>query len=580
MCRSSDYTICFVILDEANASRSRYGRGGNYREREEHMLRRYSFVISCLVLLAVVGVAAEEPVDLEMVNKIRYEGFHRSQVMETLEHLSDVIGSRRTGSPGMQAANEWTRDRMAGWGMENAAVEPWGEFGRGWSYSRIAVDMLEPRQTSLYAIPMAWTPGTDGPVEGEAMMVKISEKDDFEKYAGKLDGKILLMDKERPLPEDVALPDGNAMMRSRYTQDVIPEEWSGRGRKRVRKRFKFSRELREFMANENVLATVRISEYDHGVIEADRDRSYGKGQATLPPTVYMASNHYNQIARLLDNDHTVRLRVDIDAQFHEDDLQAYNTVAEIPGHGSKRKELVLLGGHLDSPHAATCATDNAASCSVVMEAARILQAIEARPRRTIRVVLWSGEEEGLLGSRGYVAKHFATRPISEEPEELELPLHRRERLWPITPLPDHGRVSAYFNLDNGAGKILGIFAEDNPAAAPIFEAWLKPFHDLGAADVLLRHTSGTDHMAFDAVGLPAFQFVQDMRDYMSRTHHTNLDDVDYVRRENLMQASAIMASFVYHAATRDELMPRKPIPQKPPKWDEPEDEEDDEDDDE
>jgi Zn-dependent M28 family amino/carboxypeptidase len=214
-----------------------------------------------------------------------------------------------------------------------------------------------------------------------------------------------------------------------------------------------------------------------------------------------------------------------------------------------------------------------------MEAARILKAIGVRPRRTIRVALWSGEEQGLLGSRGYVAKHFATRPISEEPEEMELPLHRRERLWPITPLRDHDKVSTYFNLDNGAGKILGIFAEDNAAAAPIFEAWLKPFHDLGAVEVLMRHTSGTDHRAFDAVGLPAFQFIQDMRDYMSRTHHTNLDDIDYARRENLMQDSVIMASFVYHAAMRDEMMPRKPLPQKPLKWDDVEDEEDEEDDD-
>jgi Zn-dependent M28 family amino/carboxypeptidase len=212
-----------------------------------------------------------------------------------------------------------------------------------------------------------------------------------------------------------------------------------------------------------------------------------------------------------------------------------------------------------------------------MEAVRILQAIEARPRRTIRVALWSAEEQGLLGSRGYVAKHFATRPISEEPEELELPLHRRERLWPITRLPDHRRLSAYFNLDTGGGRILGVYVEDNPAAASIFEAWLKPFHDLGATDILLSHTDGTDHMAFDAVGLPAFTFVQDARDYITRTHHTNLDDVDHVRREDLMQASVIMASFVYHAATRDELMPRKPTPQKPPKWDEVEDEEDEDD---
>jgi len=494
--------------------------------------------------------------------------------METLEHLSDVIGSRLTGSPAMKEANMWTRDRMAEWGMENTAVEPWGEFGRGWSYSRVAVDMLEPRQTSLIAIPMGWTPGTGGPVEGEAMMVKISEEEDFEEYAGKLDGKILLMDESRPLPDDVVLPDSNALALKMYTEDVIPDEWRGRERKSLYKRVKFRHALREFMANENVLATVRISKFDHGVIEVGKDESYGKGEATLPPSVYMASNHYNQLARLLDKDYSVRLRIDIDAQFHEDDLLAYNTVAEIPGRGSKRNELVLLGGHLDSLHGSSGATDNAAGSSVVMEAARILQAIDARPRRTIRVVLWSAEEEGsyCLGSQEYLAKHFATRPISEESEELELPLHGRERLWPITPLPDYQKVSVYFNLDNGSGKILGIFTEDDVAAAPIFEAWLKPFHDLGATKVLHR-TGGSDNRYFNAVGLPAFHFIQDMRDYITRTHHTNLDDVDYVQREDLMQASVIMASFVYHAAMREDLMPRKPIPQKPPKWDEEVDEE-------
>lgn len=544
------------------------------------MLIRVCFVVCCVMFLSATGVQAEEPVDLDIINKIRYEGFKQSEVMDTLKHLSDVIGSRLTGSPGMIEANEWTRDKMAEWGLENTAVEPWGEFGRGWSYSHVSVDMLEPRQTTLFAIPMAWTPGTDGVVEGEVMKVQIKDKDDFEKYEGKLDGKILLMDKERPLPKDVNIADSDSMMRRQYSQSVIPPERQGDRQKRRRKQRKFLPLLREFLAEENALGLIYISPFDYGVIASFDDSSYGKGQATLPPSVYMASNYYNQLYRLVTAKHTVRVRLDIDAEFHEENLQAYNTVAEIPGRGSKKDELVLLGSHLDTTHAGTGATDDGSSCAVVMEAMRILKAIDARPKRTIRAVLWSGEEEGLLGSRGYVRNHFATRPISEEPEDLEVPEYYRERLWPISPLADHKKFSAYFNLDNGGGKILGIFAEDNSAAVPIFEAWLKPFHDLGAKEILMRHTSGTDHMAFDEVGLPGFQFVQNMRDYMTRTHHTNLDDVDHVQREELMQASVIMASFVYHAAMRDEKFPRKPMPQEPPEQeDEDDDEEEDEDDD-
>lgn len=539
------------------------------------MLRRIGLGVCCLAAMGVVTAWAEEPVDLEMVNKIRYEGFHRSQVMDTLEHLSDTIGPRLTNSPAMLEANEWTRDRMAEWGLKNAAIEPWGEFGRGWTYSHVSVDMLEPRATSLYAIPMAWTPGTDGPIEGEVMRVNITEEEDFEKYEGKLEGKILLVSKSRELPDDVTTPDSNERMLTRYTQDVIPSEDSRGSRKRYRKRYEFRQKLREFLAEEGAAATIRMSRYDYGVIEVSGDSSYGKGELTLPPSVYMASNHYNQLMRLVKGKTTVRLRIDIEAEYHEDNLTSYNTVAEIPGRGPKKDELVLLGGHLDSWHAATGAADNAGSCSVVMEAMRILQAIGAKPRRTIRAVLWSGEEQAMFGSRAYVEKHFATRPRSEDAEELKLPERNRERIWPITPLKDHGKFSVYFNLDNGGGKIRGIFVEDNAAVVPIFEAWLKPFEDLGATDVLTRHTSNTDHRAFDDVGLPGFQFVQDMRDYLTRTHHTNLDDVDHVRREDLIQASVILASFVYHAAMRDDPMPRKPMPQKPPERDN-EEEEDDE----
>jgi hypothetical protein len=527
------------------------------------MLLRIALLLSACLLTSLPGVRAEEPVDLDVINKIRYEGLKRSEVMDTVKYLSDVIGARLTGAPAMMQANEWTRDNFIEWGVEDATIEPWGEFGRGWSYASVAVDLLSPRQTTLFAIPRAWTPGTDGPVEGEVMKVTLNAKSDFKKYKGKLAGKILLMDKARPLPANLNLNNSNNMMRNQYTSNVFAPEKSGGNRGNRTKRHKFRKALREFLAEEEALAAIYISGFNYGIIEARFDTSYGVGDATLPPSVYMASNYYNQLYRLVSDDHDVRLRINIDAQFHEEDTIAYNTVAEIPGHGPKKDELVLLGAHLDTTHAGTGATDDGASCAVVMEAMRILKAIDARPRRTVRAVLWSGEEEGLLGSRGYVKNHFASRPETTDPDELELPPYFRERLWPITPLPDHKNVSAYFNLDNGGGKILGIYAEDNAAAVPIFEAWLKPFHDIGAKDILLRHTGGTDHLAFDEVGLPGFQFIQNMRDYMTRTHHTNLDDVDYVRREELMQAAVVMASFVYHAAMRDEKFPRKPIPQKP-----------------
>ena len=300
------------------------------------MRERLVWGLVCAAVVFVAGADAQEPVDLDMVNRIRYEGFHRSQVMDTLEHLSDVIGPRLTGSPAMLEANEWTRDRLASWGMKNAAVEPWGEFGRGWTYSHVSVDMLEPRETSLYAIPMAWTPGTEGPVEGEAMRADISEEEDFEKYAGKLEGKILLMSKPRALPDDVTTPDSNERMRRRYTQGVIPGERSGSRRGAYRKRVEFAQKLREFLAEEGVVGTVRISRFDYGTIEVSGNRSYGRGESTLPPTVYMASNHYNQLVRLISEKIVVRLRMDIRAQFHEEELRAFNTVAEMI-RGARRR---------------------------------------------------------------------------------------------------------------------------------------------------------------------------------------------------------------------------------------------------
>ncbi|HLE82700.1 MAG TPA: M20/M25/M40 family metallo-hydrolase, partial [Thermoanaerobaculia bacterium] len=260
------------------------------------------------------------------------------------------------------------------------------------------------------------------------------------------------------------------------------------------------------------------------------------------------------------------VEIDVVARFHDDDPLAYNTVADLPGTDLAR-ELVMVGAHLDSWHGGTGATDNAAGSAIVMEAVRILAALEIEPRRTIRIALWSGEEQGLLGSRAYVAEHFASRPASEDPEELDLPESLREARGPLGLKPAHQDFSAYFNVDNGGGRIRGIYTQENAAVVPIFEAWLEPFHDLGAKTVTLNNTGGTDHLPFDRVGLPGFQLIQDMRDYETLTHHTNADGYDHLSREDMIQASVVLASFLYHAAMRDEPLPRKPLPKDEPAGD-------------
>jgi hypothetical protein len=529
----------------------------------------WSRVVACglaSILLAPGAVVGEEPVDLETVTRIREEGFRRSQVMETVAHLTDVIGPRLTGSPQMKAANDWTRDKLEEWGVQNAHLESY-EFGRGWSYSRASVHMLEPHEIPLLALPKAWAPATKEAARGEAMRVEIKSEKDFEKYRGELAGKILFLDE----PAEVEPPDGQVF--KRYTPDELTEltvyeisdRRRGAFRKRYLKRWKLRKALADFLVEEKALATVEVSSWDGGLVRVSGTGVYDKDENPGVTALVMAVEHYNHILRLLEDDGEVKLEIEVKSRFHDKDNMAYNTVAEIPGNDAARsEEVVLVGAHLDSWHAGTGATDNAAGSAVAMEAVRILQALEIQPRRTIRIALWSGEEQGLRGSRAYVRQHLATRPESEDPEQLELPRFLREPQWPLLLEPGHAKLSVYFNLDNGSGKIRGIYAQDNAAIRPIFEAWLEPFHDLEADTVTMRRTGGTDHTAFDSVGLPGFQFIQDRLDYFTRTHHTNMDVYDHLQSKDLMQSSVVMASFLYHAAMRDEMLPRKPLPEKPP----------------
>ena len=526
-----------------------------------------------LVALAANPAFSQEKVDYVAVQKIRDEALGaNSQVMETLRQLTDVIGPRLTGSPQLKVANEWTRKQLEDWGMANAHLESWGPFGRGWSFDKSSVTMVSPAGAAapLIAIPQAWTPGTNGPVRGKVVRPGMLQSDaDLEKWKGKLAGAILLMGD----PRELAAPSKNLF--ERYDDDELaklsvfeiprPRGAAPAGApagafdpQAAARRFAFGKTLREFLAKEKVIATITASGLDAAMIRSGGGGSREKGEETGPLALVMAAEHFNRIARLVDKKTDVELEIDVKARFHDDDPNQYNTIAEIPGSDPvKKNEVVMVGAHLDSWHGATGATDNAAGSAVAMEVMRILK--DMKPKRTIRIGLWTGEEQGLLGSRAYVSEHFGGRPAPAAGAP-RLPGGGGGPQGPITIKPDQAKVSAYFNLDNGTGKVRGVWAQQNAAAVPIFEAWIKPFADLGVTTVTMRNTGGTDHLAFDGVGIPGFQMIQDEADYDTRTHHTNLDTYDRIQREDMLQASAVMASLVLHAANRDELFPRKPLP--------------------
>jgi hypothetical protein len=513
---------------------------------------------------AITAFAAEEPVDLEMVNRIRDEGLNRSQVLETAAQLTDRLGPRLTGSPQGRRASEWTRAKLAEWGLQNARLEPWGPFGRGWSHDHVAVMVVSPVSFPLVAVPKAWTPGTEGAVRGPAMQVTLEKEADLEPLKGKLAGRVLLVSPPREI-QDLEKP-----MYERLTPKALEDlavygpdrRRRPRDREAILRRFRMAKRLRTFLKEEGVLATLETSERERGIVRVGGGGSREPGEDPGVPSLVVSAEQYNRLARLVAAGGDVQVEVDVRARFHDDDVMAHNTIAEIPGT-DKKGEVVMIGAHLDSWHAGTGATDNAAGSAVAMEAMRILQALGVKPRRTIRVALWTGEEQGLLGSRAYVGQHFASRP-DPTPEERELPSFLRRPRGPLTLKPAHALLSAYFNLDNGTGRVRGIYTQQNVAAAKVFEAWLAPLRDLGATTVSNRDTGSTDHVAFDQAGLPGFQFIQDDVEYSTATHHTHLDVYDRLQKDDLMQASVVMATFAYHAAMREGRFPRKPLPKDPP----------------
>jgi len=513
------------------------------------------------------AAGAGEPVDLSVVTRIRDEGFHRSQALATAAFLADRIGPRLTGTAQLKEANEWTRRQLAGWGLANAHLEAWGPFGRGWSFSRAVVAMVAPRQAQLAALPKAWTPGTQGEVRGEAVQATIETAADLDRYRGKLAGKVVLLDKARDLsPAAAAEP-------RRFTPEALAELAafkvgagpSAADREKRRERFRLRGLVRKFLVEEKALASIEASALPWGLIRVMGGGPYKEGDEPAVTGLVMAAEPYNRLLRLLGAGEKVELAIDVRARYEDGDPMAYNTVAEIPG-SDRRGEVVMAGAHLDSWHAGTGATDNAAGCAVAMEAVRILAALRLAPRRTVRVALWTGEEEGLLGSTAYVSTHFASRPpmtagaAGAAGAAAAGPPGLSEPEGPLTVKPEHAKLSAYFNVDNGSGRIRGITTQENAAVQPIFAAWLAPLADLGATAVSQRSVGATDHVAFDRVGLPGFQFIQDELDYSSHTHHTDADVYDHLDGEDLMQASVVLASFLYDAASRPGMLPRKPMP--------------------
>ncbi len=510
--------------------------------------------------------------------------------MQTLSYLTDVIGARLTGSPQMKRANEWTRDQMTKWGMQNAHLEAWGPFGRGWTLKNFDAQVVAPYDIPLIAYPKAWSPSTKGAVTADVIFFNPKTDADYEKYKGQLRGKIVLVSDARELKPDFTgmgsrrTDEELAKMASAPDPAAVTAPASGNAgispdrMKMFMDRFVQSAKRMNFLMQEGAAVLVDNSGNGSGgtifvsqasvaqdvpqnpadFFGAKRLQPWQKeGESKMLPQVTVATEHYNRMVRMINLGEKLKMTVNVQAAYNDDDPMAYNTVAEIPGSDPKLKdEIVMLGGHMDSWHAGTGATDNGAGVAVAMEAARIIQASGLKPRRTIRVALWSGEEEGLFGSSNYVTQHFGEMKGGGNAMQAAFggaPPAKPE----LVKGADYEKLSAYYNLDNGTGKIRGVYLQGNSAVAPLFKAWLEPFKEMGATTLTLANTGGTDHLSYDRIGLPGFQFIQDEIEYSSRTHHSNQDVFDRVQAEDMKQAATIMAAFVYQTAMMDDKISRK-----------------------
>jgi carboxypeptidase Q len=554
------------------------------------MLRRsvISALLVSALLLQTLAVSAQQPTappkdPNDPIERIKDEGMNRSQVMQTLSYLSDVIGPRLTNSPNMKRANEWTRDKLTEWGLQNAHLESWGPFGRGWALKSFYAEVTEPQAIPLIAYPKAWSTGTKGTLTADVVYVNAKTEAELESYKGKLKGAIVLISS----PPEVKAH-FEALGNRRDEKDLLKLADALDPKSIPPRQFQINPQQRadamllakkyQFFTDEGAAMLVDASRRGDGgtifvqsavvpqpIVENPnapgaprRIQPWDKEAPRIVPQITVAAEHYNRMVRMLQQGERVKMTVNLDVDFQDKDLMGYNTVAEIPGSDLK-DEIVMLGGHMDSWHAGTGATDNGAGVAVGMEAVRILQALKLQPRRTIRIALWSGEEQGLLGSRHYVMQHFGT--LGDGTIEAFRSGNNAQGTPPkLNPKPDYEKFSAYFNLDNGTGKVRGVYLQGNEEVRPLFRRWLMPFREMGASTLSISNTGGTDHLSFDAIGLPGFQFIQDEIEYETRTHHSNQDVFDRIQADDMKQAAVIMATFIYNTAMLDEKLPRKAAP--------------------
>jgi carboxypeptidase Q len=525
------------------------------------MVLKQSKVFAILLMaLVVLPLAAQAPsqADLYAIYQIKDEGFNHSQVMDIMSYLTDVYGPRLTNSPNIKQAAEWTANKMKEWQLANVHLEPWGPFGKGWSNERFSAQVISPRSFPLIAYPKAWTPGTNGPVTAEAVWAPIQKEEEIEKYRGKLKAKFVLT---AALPEVPARFEAqghrytDAELADMATQPVPAAQKEDERLARLRAQRELNLKIQKFLVDEGVAAWIEPSQGDDGTVYVQSGGGRDPKDPPAPPRVAVASENYGRIVRMLDKKVPVTLQLDIENKFYEDDLNSFNLIGEIPGtEKAKADEVVMIGAHFDSWHAGTGATDNGAGSAVMLEAMRILKTTGVKMRRTVRIGLWTGEEQGLLGSRAYVKQHFADWEPDREADKEK-----------IKTLPEHAKLDAYYNVDNGSGKIRGIYLQGNESVAPLFTQWMEPFHNLGMTTLSIRNTGGTDHLSFNEVGLPGFQFIQDPIEYETRTHHSNMDVYERIQEPDMKQMVVIVASFVYLTANRDELVPRKPLPKPRPR---------------
>jgi len=519
---------------------------------------------------AVTASPKSEQFDLDMYSRIRDEGLRHSHVMDYASALFDNIGPRLTGSPALARANQWTREQLAAMGCSNAHLESWGDFGMAWTQIGASLDMVKPVPAVFLAQATPWSPATPGPVTADVISVPgLNAETDLAPWKGKLKGKIVLYGLAFSSPE--VNPDSiptiehyDASKLKDLSQFPLSDQSAQSQTDFYRKIFAgkaFQEKVARFFASEGAIAVLEPGG-SGGILHDDTNSSMGwyvyrpDRKQSIPEAV-IANEAWERMKRLLDHKVPVTVKVDISTQFGDEHTQGYNTVAEIPGTDpSLKDEVVMVGGHLDSWIAGTGATDNGAGVVAAMEAMRILNSLQVKPRRTIRIALWTGEEQGIFGSAGYVSNHFATFHYSTVKDDEEVPLFLRPMSAAPTLKPEAAKLDAYYNMDNGTGKLLGIYTEGNEGIAAIFSQWMKPIEDLGMTTITERGTDGTDHVPFQQAGLPGFQFIQDPRDYESRTHHTNLDTYEHLSEPDLKQAAVIEAIFLYNTAMRDEKLPR------------------------